>query len=110
MNFDIISEVVYLVSGVVVSLLFLLVAYTLWKEKPEYVKSRIFLKYDNFKMAFYVAVVGVTIFLAGKLVELVQGSRLLWVHNVSEAVYNIGLMFFIGIFYIIIRKKNMGVE
>jgi len=105
-----ILEIIYLLSGILVALFFLFTANILRKEKQEAIKSRIFLKYDRFKAAFYIALVGAIIFLLGNLSGFSSNIVLSELHGFGEIIYNLALAAFVGIIYSIIRVSKYKEE
>ncbi len=99
-------EITYHLSGILIALFFLLVVVLLKKEKPELIKSRIFLKYNKFKAAFYVAFIGALFFLIGNLAGFYSHQLFYWIHDVTEILYNLCLLAFIGILYFILKIKS----
>ncbi len=110
MNFETILEIAYHVSGILVVMFFLFVVNTLRKEKQEVVKSRIFIKYNKFKAAFYIAFTGAALFLLGNVLGLYNHAAVHWIHEVTEILYNICLAVFVGILYFIISTKRQKKE
>ena len=106
MDFEIILETLYHLSGILVALFFLFVALILKKEKQEVVKSRIFLNYNRFKTAFYIAFIGALFFLIGNILAFYSHSIFHWLHDLTEVIYNLCLLIFITILYFILRKSK----
>jgi len=109
MGIESVFEVVYYISGVLVAAILLLVVLLLRRERQELVKSRIFLNYGRFKMAFFIAFVGAAAFLLGSLAGLLGGASLAWVHALAEVVYNVSLVCFFGVLYHILRPRGQTV-
>ena len=99
MAFETILEIIYHLSGILVALFFLLVVLILRKEKQEVIKSHIFLKYNQFKIAFYIAFIGAVLFLIGNILGLYNHALLHWLHEIGEILYNICLAVFVAILY-----------
>ncbi len=106
MNFETALEIIYHLSGILVALFFLFAANILRKEKQEVIKSRIFLNYGQFKTAFYIAFIGAIFFLIGNIAGFYSHAALHWIHDVTEVLYNLSLLGFIGILYFILRTKD----
>ncbi len=106
MEFEMILKLVYNFSGILVALFFLFVANTLRKEKQEIIKSRIFIKYNRFRTAFYIALIGSILFLLGNIADFSSNELLHVLHEVGEILYNLSLVAFVGIIYFIVRIQN----
>jgi hypothetical protein len=103
MDIETIFKIIYHASGVVVAAFFLAVVIILTREKQEVIKSRIFIKYSRFKSAFYIAFSGAVLFLIGNLLALFSDATFHWLHEVTEIIYNLCLVAFVGILYFILR-------
>ncbi len=103
-------EIMYHLSGILVALFFLLVVNILRKENQAAIKSRIFLKYDKFKMAFYIAFAGTIFFLVGNILGLYNHESFHWIHDLTEVIYNLCLAAFIVMIYFIIKTKKTEVD
>ncbi len=106
MEFEI-FEIIYHLSGILVALFFLLVTNLLRKEKQEVIKSRIFLKYDKFKTAFYIVSIGAIFFLIGSALGLYKHTTIHFLHELTEIIFNLSLAIFATILYFIIRIKKI---
>jgi len=107
MNFETIIEAIYHITGILVASFFLLVVIILKKEKQEVVKSRIFLRYNLFRTAFYIAFIGGAFFLIGNILGWYNHETFGELFEITEVVYNLCLSTFIIILYVIIRGKNL---
>jgi len=106
MAFEEIQDGLYNISGILVFLFFLLVVISLRKKKTELIKTRIFLKYTQFKTAFYIAFFGSIMFLLGNkmiLGLLFDESIVSTLHEIGETFYNVGFAVFVMILYFVLR-------
>jgi hypothetical protein len=110
MDFDLIMEFFYHASGILVVLFLLAVTFLLKNERKEIIKSRLFLSYDKFKVAFYVAVMGGLFFLIGNILGVFDNIILHKFHDLSEIVFNLCLAIFICMIYLILRKNGLKGE
>lgn len=101
-------EVIYHVSGILIAVFLLFIIAVLRKEKPELIKSRIFLRYTQFRTAFYVAAAGALFFVVGNVIGLLYHATLSWVHEITEIIYNLFLVVFVIVLYLIMRPKELG--
>ena len=98
-------KLLYHFSGLVATMLFLVLAFTLRKENKERVKSFIFLNYDKFRAAFYIMAFGATMFLIGNITAVYDSTRFHWVHEMTETIYNISTMCFAILLLIILKPR-----
>ncbi len=110
MNFETALEIIYHLSGILIALFFLFVVLLLRKENQEVIKSRIFLNYNKFKMAFNIALIGAVFFLIGNILGIYNHEFLHWMHDITEIIYNISLLIFIILIYSLIRTKKSDVK
>ncbi|NQU79650.1 hypothetical protein HQ545_07815 [Candidatus Woesearchaeota archaeon] len=94
---------VYHLSSIMITAFFLFAVLVLRKEKPEIIKSRLFLKYSKFKSVFYLAFAGSAIFLTGNILDMLNNDLNI-LHDIGEVMFNLCLASAIAIFYIIIRR------
>jgi hypothetical protein len=76
------------------------------KDRQELVKSRIFLNYGKFKFAFYIAFLGSFFFLIENALGLVMHDEAELLHSIGESLYNLCIMTFIFLLYLILRKRG----
>ena len=106
MELEIVLETIYHVSGVLIALFLVFIAILLKKEKAELMKSRIFLSYERFKIAFYLAAIGAAFFAIGNVSGLYNHPTLQWLHEITEVIYNLFLVAFVILLYSIVKPRQ----
>ncbi len=101
-------ETVYHLAGIIASLFLILVIIILRKENQDVIKSRIFLRYNQFKNSFYALFIGAIIFLIGSLIGFVAHEELHFLHDLTEVLFNAGIGVFAIMLYLILRTKKQG--
>ena len=103
-----ILELIYYATGMISVFLALLIGYVLIFKNADFIKSRIFLKYSLFILGFFIFITGIIIFAVTNFLAIIDLGIF---HGYGEIIYNISIIIFITLMYIILnpfRKKIVG--
>jgi hypothetical protein len=110
MEFNILT-ITYHITGILIAIFFLFIANIFRKEKEGVIRSRIFLRYNHFRITFYIATIGAVVFAIGNIMALLSmkglvGAILHELHKVGEVIYNLCMMIFVFLFFSIMRAEK----
>ena len=108
MEFEMILEQIYHISGIISAVFFLIVVYILKKEKSETIRPRIFLNYEKFRVSFYILGIGAFIFAVGNILGYSSHAKFQNLHEIAEVLYNLSVLLFGILFLAILKPKPKG--
>ncbi len=97
-------ETLYLATGVAVAVAILMSLRMLTSEGPDLLKSRIFLKFDTLVKAAYVSSAAAVFYVIANIAHYLNVD--VFIHNIGEIVFNIGIIISITIIYRSLKKKS----
>jgi hypothetical protein len=97
-------EMLYLVTGVAVAVAILMSLRMLKSEGPDLLKSRIFLKFDTLVKAAYVSSAAAVFYVIANIAHYLDVD--VFLHNLGEIVFNLGIIISITIVYHALKKKG----
>ncbi|MFH1127507.1 MAG: hypothetical protein V1718_05355 [archaeon] len=95
----------YHATGTLAMLFFLFIVNILRKEKPEKIKSLIFLNYKRFRFAFYIAAFGAIAFAVGNVAALYSHPLFHTLHEVTEMMYDLCMMLFVMVLFTVLMPR-----
>jgi len=99
-------EILYHTSGILAGIFLTGIVVLLFKKNKDLVRTSIFLRYKQFRIAFLTVAIGSIIFIIGNLAGLISHNTLAIFHDIGEIVYNIAILVFALLIFQIIRGKN----
>jgi hypothetical protein len=93
-------ELIYYGTGVISVVLALLIGYVFTSKNANFIRSRIFLKYSLFRLSFFIFIAGLIIFAIANVLAIIDLEMF---HELGEIIYNISIIVFVTIMYIILN-------
>jgi hypothetical protein len=103
---DSIQSIVYHLSGAMSGIFFLYIVYILKIDSKQKMKSMIFLRYQRFRMAFYILAIGATVWLIGNILGGYDNEQYETLEILVETVYNICIFIFSAMLLTIFRPAS----
>ena len=99
-----VMEIIYHISGILAGFFLIGIAILLFKKNKDIVRTSIFLKYKQFRIAFLTAAISSILFITGNLAGLLSHNALDILHDMGEIIYNIGILIFAILIFQIVGK------
>ena len=97
-------EMLYLATGIAVAVAIIMCLKMLKSEGPEFLKSRIFLKFDTIVKATYISSAAAVFYVTANISHYFGVD--VFIHNMGEIVFNLGIIISITIIYHSLKKKD----